>query len=379
MLECLSDESRLIRFIESRLHCGLIQRAVGADEMIWSRGVFALLDLDPAIDKPSLSLLRSLQHPEDRITFEQAEANLAAAKPFTRRYRVIRRDGTMRVISQNLEFLFDAAGNPNRSIGVVCDITDTVDLEEREGTFERRFEAITRDSGLILNVLRSDGFVTGIIGGGPEHDNELNRRLGYLWHGLIHPEDKAETLDTFERAVREKIAVAREHRIKQPDGAYKWRRSTWTPVFDENQNVKEFVSISQDIEKEKTLVTANEVGKPISGAQVRAGRALVRWSVQKLASTAKVSPSIVRRIEEFDGVTSGVIESLGSIRDALGTAGVEFIFPPTGNTGVRLVWETVDYSSNIQEKDYAVKGPARLSRRKLSRSRAKTAADRQNL
>jgi PAS domain-containing protein len=337
MLEFLSDESRLIRFIESRLHCGLMQRVVGADEMIWSRGVFALLDLDPEAEKPSLSLLRSLQHPEDRITFEQAEANLAAAKPFTRKYRVIRRDGTMRVLAQNMEFLFDAAGKPNRSIGVVCDITDAVDVEVREKAFERRFEAITRDSGLILNVLRPDGFVTGIIGGGPEHDNELNRRLGYLWHELIHPLDKAETLEIFAQAVREKIAVAREHRIMQPDGHYRWRRSTWTPVFDESRNLKEFVSISQDIEKEKTMVTAKEAGKPISGAQVRAGRALVRWSVQKLANMAKVSPSVVRRIEEFDGVTAGVIESLGSIRDALGAAGVEFIFPATGNTGVRLV------------------------------------------
>lgn len=341
MLEFLANESfkenSLLRFIEARLHCGLVQRKFGADEMFWSRGVFSLLDLDHENDRPSLSLLRSMQHPEDRITFDQADANLAAGKPLSRRYRVIRRDGTMRVLSQYLEVLFDPSGKPDRSVGVICDITDVADLEQREKTFERRFEAITRDSRMILNVLRPDGFVTGIIGGGSEHDKELNRRLGYLWHELIHPEDKAETLQVFERAVREKVAVAREHRIRQSDGAYRWRRSTWAPVFDENRNLKEFVSISQDIEKEKTLVTAKESGTPISGAQVRAGRALVRWSVQKLASMAKVSPSVVRRIEEFDGVTTGLTESLSSIRDVLSAAGVEFIFPATGNTGVRLL------------------------------------------
>lgn len=340
MLKFFADlsaaEARLLHFIESRLRCGLMLRTAGADEMIWSRGMFTILNLDPETDRPSLSLLRSLQHPEDRITFERAEANLAAGKTLTRRYRVIRRDGTMRVLSQNIEFLFDAEGKPNCTIGVVCDITDIADLEEREIMLERRFEAIARDSELILYVLRPDGFVTGSIGGGPRHDNELSRRLGYLWRELIHPEDKAETLEVFEQAVRLKTAVSREHRIRQSDGTYRWRRSTWTPVLDESHNLKEFVSISQDIEKEKTLMTAKESGKSISGAQVRAGRALVRWSVQKLANAAKVSPSVVRRIEEFDGVTAGVIESLGSIRDTLEAAGVEFIFPATGNAGVRL-------------------------------------------
>lgn len=330
------SEIKLVRFIESRLHCGLMQRQLGVDEMVWSRGMFTLLDLDPEFDKPSFSLLQSMQHPEDRRTIEQANANIEAAKPFSRTYRVIRRDGTMRVLSQHVEVLFDSHGNPDRSMILVWDVTEQTDLQKKAMLLERRFEGITRDSGLILNLLRPDGFVTGIVGGSPEHDDELNRRYGYLWHDLIHPDDKAETLEVFRRAVEEKITVAREHRIRQRDLTYRWRRSTWSPILDSHRNLLEFVSISQDIEKEKTMITAKEAGQPISGAQVRAGRALVRWSVQHLSDSAKVSPSVVRRIEEYDGITTGVIESLGSIRDALSEAGVEFIFPATGKTGVRL-------------------------------------------
>jgi PAS domain-containing protein len=329
------SESRLLRFIEARLHCGLMQRPVGSDQMIWSRGLFAILDLDPEIDKPSFSLLHSMQHPDDRVSFELAEARMAAAKPVNRIYRVIRRDGTMRVLSQHIEFLFDESGKPNRSLGVVCDVTEHEALRDQAVLLENRIKALARFPDLILNIVRTDGFVTGLFGNN-DKDAEFNRRYGFLWRDIIHPEDREKTIAYIENAIAERSGGMREHRIKQRDGSYRWRRTSWIPVLDRRNELHEFVSISLDIDREKTLATSKEAGKPVTGAQVRAARALVRWSVQNLADMAKVSPSVVRRIEEFDGVTTGVIESLASIRDALIAAGVEFILPATGKPGVRL-------------------------------------------
>ncbi len=330
------SEIRLVRFIESRLHCGLMQRQLGVDDMFWSKGMFSILDLDPQIDKPSFSLLQSLQHPEDRVSFERANANIEAAKPLSRRYRIIRRDGTMRVIHQYIEMLFSSSGKPDRSLGLILDVTDQAALENREKLLEERFLAVTRGTDLILNVLRPDGYVTGVAVGDVTHDEELNRRLGYLWQELIHPEDKEETLAVFQQAVTEKKCVAREHRIMQRNGAYRWRRSTWSPVLDDQHNLREFMSISEDIEKEKVLPVHDHSSSRITGAQIRAARALVRWSVQSLSSSSCVSPSTIRRFEEYDGPTEGNSESLRSIREALEKAGVEFIFPQVGNPGVRL-------------------------------------------
>ena len=275
-------------------------------------------------------------HPEDRLTIAQANANIEAAKPLSRKYRIIRRDGTMRFMSQHLEFLVDANGKPDRSIGILCDVTEEEALLEQVNALEKRIGALANFSDLILNIVRPDGFVTGILGNNPTQEAEFNRRYGFLWREIIHPDDRADTIAYIEKAIAERSGGAREHRIKQRDGTYRWRRTSWFPVFDRYDQLQEFVSISIDIEKEKTLATSQEAGQPISGSQVRAGRALARWSVQKLANIAKVSPSVVRRIEEFDGVTAGVFESLGSIRAALAAAGVEFIIPATGKPGVRL-------------------------------------------
>ncbi len=74
----------------------------------------------------------------------------------------------------------------------------------------------------------------------------------------------------------------------------------------------------------------------ISTDQVRAARALLRWSAQELADAAGVGVATIRRMEVIDGVPSGQIRSLLAIQTALESAGVEFIGSPTDNPGVRL-------------------------------------------
>lgn len=74
----------------------------------------------------------------------------------------------------------------------------------------------------------------------------------------------------------------------------------------------------------------------ISTDQVRAARALLRWSAQQLADASGVGVATIRRMEVVDGVPSGQIRSLLAIQTALESAGVEFVGSPTDNPGVRI-------------------------------------------
>ena len=72
----------------------------------------------------------------------------------------------------------------------------------------------------------------------------------------------------------------------------------------------------------------------ISGAQVRAARALIGWTVHELARRSVVSIATVHLIEGSDGLPSTSIKNLEAIQDALEAAGVEFL---NGDApGVRL-------------------------------------------
>ncbi len=74
----------------------------------------------------------------------------------------------------------------------------------------------------------------------------------------------------------------------------------------------------------------------IMGAQIRAARALVRWTVEELAKEAKVGVMTVRRAESVDGQTNMLANNATAIRAALESAGVEFIAENGGGAGVRL-------------------------------------------
>src|SRR5450631_2181054 len=76
--------------------------------------------------------------------------------------------------------------------------------------------------------------------------------------------------------------------------------------------------------------------KLITGAQMRAARALVRWSADDLAKHSKLGVATVRRAEAAEGQPPITESNCDAIERALESAGVEFIAENGGGPGVRL-------------------------------------------
>lgn len=74
----------------------------------------------------------------------------------------------------------------------------------------------------------------------------------------------------------------------------------------------------------------------ITSSQIRAARALIKWSAKKLADEAGIGISTVQRMEKSDGVPSGSTRNLNLIETTLEKAGVEFIPENGGGAGVRI-------------------------------------------
>jgi transcriptional regulator with XRE-family HTH domain len=74
----------------------------------------------------------------------------------------------------------------------------------------------------------------------------------------------------------------------------------------------------------------------VSTRQVKAARALLAWSQEKLAAAANISIPTIKRLEAHDGPLGGRSDTADRIREALQTAGVEFIDENGGGPGVRL-------------------------------------------
>jgi hypothetical protein len=76
--------------------------------------------------------------------------------------------------------------------------------------------------------------------------------------------------------------------------------------------------------------------RPLNSSQIRAARALVRWSAEDLARESSVGVTTIRRAELTENQTSLTGPNDLAIRRALETAGVEFIEENGGGPGVRL-------------------------------------------
>ena len=74
----------------------------------------------------------------------------------------------------------------------------------------------------------------------------------------------------------------------------------------------------------------------LTGSQIRAARALLRWRAEDLAENSAVGVATVRRAELSEGETSMTVANDAAVRRALEAAGVEFIDQNGGGAGVRL-------------------------------------------
>jgi transcriptional regulator with XRE-family HTH domain len=75
----------------------------------------------------------------------------------------------------------------------------------------------------------------------------------------------------------------------------------------------------------------------ITSDQIRAARALLRWSGKDLAEKTGLGFSTLMRLEVLDGVPSAQAKTLETIQRAFEKAGVQFIGAPDDNPGVRLL------------------------------------------
>jgi ribosome-binding protein aMBF1 (putative translation factor) len=75
---------------------------------------------------------------------------------------------------------------------------------------------------------------------------------------------------------------------------------------------------------------------PLTSAQIRAARALLRWSAEHLARQSSVGVTTIRRAELTEHKTSMTMANDLAVKRALEDAGIEFIDENGGGPGVRL-------------------------------------------
>ena len=324
------DAEETFGVIERELRCGFWSWNLRTTEMQWSRGYYDLLGIEPGKVSPSFAAILQVMHPEDRGPQAEVERIIQKASTIRRKFRIIRRGGNIAWIYCQIIVFVDSEGSSEKALGVCTDITAREDQLNTLRLADERYQAIVKATGAIVWSAKSDGRIYQVIN--CDHNGEFNTvALDFGWLEFVHPDDRQRIIKAQDEAGREKRSYDVVHRVRQADGGFKWKRSTGRPLLDDGGNIKEWLGISVDLERG----AARGGNQRITGAQIRAARGLVRWSVMDLAQAAGTSRAIIRRLEELDGASLQNDPALLSIEAALSKAGVEFFFPEAGKPGVR--------------------------------------------
>jgi len=130
--EALRSSHRQLREAQKIGHIGNWEWDIQTQEMSCSEEFYNILSLEPTELGNSYHALLDIIHPEDRLGVQEGiNSALNEHKPFSNDYRLIRPDGTVRILSSKGEVITDSNGKPLRIVGTEQDITEQKMAEEK--------------------------------------------------------------------------------------------------------------------------------------------------------------------------------------------------------------------------------------------------------
>lgn len=302
------------------------------NDLVWSSGLYRLFGLEPGSVQPTREYFHGLIHPDDRpLQLQRAQAmrdGLALSFDF----RVIRPNGSVRWMATKTETITDREGRAQRVVGIVFDITARKRVEGALGSSQDRFRALAEAADGIVWTAQPDGTL-----------DILTDPKGYApfetpphsWLGLVAEEDRERVRRAWQAAAEAGEGLALDCRLAGMENGGHLFLLRAIPVRSGNGEIREWLGLCRDIGKIGLGSTAAGGREQATGAQIRAARGILNWSVRELAEAADVSVSTIRRLEEFDGSPPSYEPKLAKVQEALEEAGIEFIFPSAGKPAVR--------------------------------------------
>jgi PAS domain S-box-containing protein len=129
-----------------------------ANPLRWSDEVYRIFGYAPQAVEVTSQLFFDRVHPDDRSSVADAVAKaLAEKQPYQIEHRIIRPNGTERIVLEHAEITFDDLGRPSRIVGAVQDITERKQAEEALRTSESKYRSLYRSTPVMMHSIDRDG------------------------------------------------------------------------------------------------------------------------------------------------------------------------------------------------------------------------------
>ncbi|TPP05954.1 PAS domain-containing protein [Rhizobium glycinendophyticum] len=288
-----------------------------------SAGLLRLLGLEAGAHF-RIAEIADFAHPEDRAQAENIWLMIRSGVPVERRFRIVRADRTVRWIDFRSEVVLDDAQQPSRSIGIVIDVT--AQHESRE-TIE---DTLGRYRALVNSLATMEWRAT--ADGSPIYSHGWTALTGQLevhvargnWIDAVHPDDRQRVATAWNQSVRTLTPYMVNHRLRCVTGEYQWFHARAVPIIKKGGRSHEWLGIimlHDDLNTRGGRDTDD--GYDLTPMQIRAGRAMLQWTLGDLSDLSGISVSSIRRIEA-EGERATRPASMSAIRKAFEDHGLCF-------------------------------------------------------
>jgi PAS domain S-box-containing protein len=226
------------------------------DEEYRSDEFFRILGLPPQEGGRASDSVFDYIHPDDRdVVMKKITETLEQRKPYDVEYRIIRADGSERVLHAQGKIQKDDAGKVTKFIGTAYDITERkmahTALLESELRFRSLVEAATDwiwEVDENFTYVYSSPKIRDLLGYEPE---EI---IGKTRFDLMHPQDAHRLMQKFKQFNDERTPfVALENINIHKNGSFVTIETSGVPFFDENGKFCGFRGIDRDVSDRKKL------------------------------------------------------------------------------------------------------------------------------
>ena len=250
----LRDSEQRLTLAQNAAYLGVWDRDMRTDVITICGKYAELLGLSP--DRTTLPHDEwvSLIHPDDR---ERVHALRREARErthaFDAEFRVIWPNGSVHWLHAKGTVLLDESSRAIRSMGVLWDISERKQAEDRLRESEERFRNMADSAPVMIWVSGLDKLCTFFNKPWLEFTGRtMDQELGNGWAEGVHPEDFDRCFDTYNSSFDARRSFQIEYRLCRADGKYRWILDHGTPLCRGGEFVG-FIGSCVDITERKLI------------------------------------------------------------------------------------------------------------------------------
>ncbi len=224
---------------------------IESGSVFWSEEAYRIFGQDKETFEVTYESYMECLHPDDRIIIsDSVEKRLSGEGEYDVEHRIILPDGSIRWVASKGGLALDEQGNPERMVGIVQDITDKKQGEQRM----RLLSYVVEHSPFLIILTDPKGDIeyvnpkfTEITGYSAEEALGKNPRI--LKSGIKKSEEYKEMWQT--------ITSGREWRgevyNKKKDGSFYWAQVSIASISSGNRKISHYIGIQEDITDRKLM------------------------------------------------------------------------------------------------------------------------------